>query len=189
MCGRYQFLDDERFIEAKKLKQEIKKKYTSIPFDSGEIFPGQYAPIIKEGKESPEMFMYEWGIKPTGFKTSLINARSESVKTKPSFAEAYKNNRIIVPATGFYEWSRDKKKYLFFDEDIKLLYMAGIAASKSGRGYFAIITTQADETVSKVHDRMPLLLDKHDVVSWLSQTMSADSLLSKNPARLIIEEA
>ena len=105
-----------------------------------------------------------------------INARSESIYEKKTFRESFKRRRCIIPINGFYEWKKDEKdKTPFFVSDIKNEYfaLAGIWDE-----YFdieldmkivtiALITCDANEKLSKIHHRMPVVLEKKDFSKWL----------------------
>ena len=105
-----------------------------------------------------------------------INARSESIYEKKTFRESFKQRRCIIPINGFYEWQKDEKdKTPFFVSDIKNDYfaLAGIWDE-----YFdiqlnmkivtiALITCDANEKLSKIHHRMPVVLEKKDFSKWL----------------------
>src|SRR5271165_1933821 len=96
----------------------------------------------------------------------MINARSETVATKPSFRDALKSRRCLVPADGFYEWrksSESKQPFHFGMKDDSMLAFAGIWDRwKSPTGQLlescSILTTVPNELLSDVHDRMPEIL-------------------------------
>jgi putative SOS response-associated peptidase YedK len=105
-----------------------------------------------------------WGFhRPSGVQ---INARSET-------AERLLKRPVIVPADGFYEWKGEKKDrhpVWFRPKSGKLLYMAGLARElPDGRPCFVILTTEASGPVAQLHDRMPVLLDKSRLQTWLEQ--------------------
>ena len=121
-----------------------------------------------------------WGITPRIGKEIakpplLINARFETIAEKPSFREAYKFRRCLIPADGFYEWEKtgSKKQPWFFKSQSNLPFaFAGIwekrkEKDESIRNTFAIITTEAVMPVSKIHNRMPVILDKKVYENWL----------------------
>ena len=105
----------------------------------------------------------------------LINARSETAHRLPAFSDAFWNRRCVVPADGFLEWAgpkNDRRPLWFRRPDKGLLAFAGLyqdqmteAGSVSRR--FTILTTQPNELVSEVHDRMPVILDAAAIDRWL----------------------
>lgn len=139
----------------------------------------------------------KWGFIPSWAKDEkigykMINSRSETVFEKPSFKSAIKNSRCLIPATGFYEWDEKKNAHLFQLEGDKYFAMAGIYSLwKNPQGEIlptcSIITTEANSVVKKVHERMPVIIDKENEDFW----MEADdlelisSLMNENSLRLI----
>jgi len=143
-------------------------------FRSGEIFPGNVAPVLAAEREARFML---WGfpnLMPG--KRPLINARSETAAVKRTFSDAMASRRCLVPASGYYEWKtigkKHKEKYEFTLPDRETMYMAGIY---SREGQFAILTRAASPSTSKIHDRMPVILPKILSDVWLSE--SADVIL------------
>jgi len=118
-----------------------------------------------------------WGFVPgwaaeLGKMPAPINARSDGVATKPTFRHAFKRRRCIIPAEGFYEWRREgKTKQPFHIAAGETFPIAGIwdRWERDGKTLesFAVVTTDANELVSKIHDRMPVILDDADVETWL----------------------
>ena len=105
----------------------------------------------------------------------MINARSESVADKPSFRSSFKHHRILIPANGFYEWKKDgkvKTPYYIRLKSKACFGFAGLASywiSPAGDQVCTscIITTNANELLQPVHDRMPVIIRKEDVNNWL----------------------
>jgi putative SOS response-associated peptidase YedK len=106
----------------------------------------------------------------------LINARLETIAEKPSFREAYRFRRCLVPAHGFYEWEKaeaKKQPWFFKVQSERPVAFAGIWEARkekdeSIRNTFAIITTEAVVPVSKIHNRMPLILNHKAYDIWLN---------------------
>jgi putative SOS response-associated peptidase YedK len=124
-----------------------------------------------------------WGLVPPFFKnplenTGFINARCESIDRKPSFKNAFKYRRCIIPASGFYEWENlgaKKQPWYFFPakEDESHLCFAGLWEVWHGPdgeqlNSCAIITTKADNIVGKIHQRMPVILKHQNILEWLN---------------------
>ena len=112
-----------------------------------------------------------WGIKPAWAKQLLINARAESVDTKPTFSEQYRNCRCLVPMSFWYESEHDpvtKKitaRYRLKPMDDRPLFMAGIYYPQDS-GRIVSITTKPNKQISAVKDRMPLIFSD-DMDAWL----------------------
>jgi putative SOS response-associated peptidase YedK len=105
----------------------------------------------------------------------MINARSETAATKPAFRDALKLRRCLIPADGFYEWSRmgkAKQPYCFEVDEGELFAFAGIwdrwkDASGKAVETCSILTTTPNAVTSSVHDRMPVILDPDNYDLWL----------------------
>lgn len=111
---------------------------------------------------------------------NCINARSETVNVKPSFREPFKHRRCVIPADGFFEWQREgktKKPYRFVLKNGEPLALAGLWdewVSPFGQTVksFCVITTEPNDLMAQIHDRMPVILSPEQEDEWLH---------SKNP--------
>jgi putative SOS response-associated peptidase YedK len=165
------------------------------------IAPGQRAPVVAEDGRGRRMGLLQWGLVPAWKeepRAGLINARAESVATKPSFREAFARRRCLVPADGFYEWRRETdtgRKTPFWIHPLgdPLLTFAGIWESWTRTGVeplhtFAILTTSANEDVRHVHDRMPVIVRDEDRARWMDRATAVSSLnpiLAPAPGRTL----
>jgi putative SOS response-associated peptidase YedK len=142
----------------------------------------------------PELI--SWGFPNFKNKGVIINARAETAQEKPMFRESLLMRRCAVPSTGFFEWKHDasKQKYLFRLPQETMLYMAGFynqVADSSGIPVpaFVILTTAANDSVSPLHNRMPLILDKETSEKWLYDRDAAlQILLRPCAARLLVQK-
>jgi putative SOS response-associated peptidase YedK len=133
--------------------------------------------------EDRELLPAKWGLVQFGSKDgkragAQINARAETVASRPAYRNAWGGRRrCIVPADGFYEWTgpKDARKPLWFDRpDGGLLLFAGLyeswqPAPGTWERTFTIITTRANEVMAPVHDRMPVILNNEAAEEWLFQ--------------------
>ena len=119
-----------------------------------------------------------WGF-PGKDKSLVINARAESALVKPMFSSSLQNRRCILPASCFYEWDSEKNKYTFKDSDKNVIYLAGFWNMIDDVMRFVVLTTAANESMIKVHDRMPLMMDINDVEPWIFNDKDAEKLLTK----------
>lgn len=144
------------------------------------IAPGQNILGARQAPGGREMTCLKWGLIPAWAKdpaigAKLINARSETVTDKPSFREAFKRRRCIIPADGFYEWQRTasgKLPFFFHMRDDRPFGFAGLWDRWKGEGgevieSCSILTTEANEILRPVHDRMPVILHPADYTLWL----------------------
>ena len=165
------------------------------------IAPTQEHPIIIS--QSPnQMIMMRWGLVPFWAKDSkignrLINARAETVATKPAFRTSLKRKRCLVPATGFYEWKRlgkGKVPYYAHLKDDSIFAFAGlydswVSPEGSRLMTFTITTTTPNAMMGRIHNRMPVMLNQSDEDLWLRKDPLPDSDLNRifksYPARSI----
>lgn len=123
-----------------------------------------------------------WGLIPSWSKdpsigARMINARAETVDEKPSFRAAFKRRRCIIPASGFYEWQKTngaKQPYYITSATGDILGFAGLWEGWSGPDgeeleSCTILTTDPNEAVSKLHNRMPVILATEDYDEWLGK--------------------
>jgi len=149
--------------------------------DHYNISPTSLVPVIRQSPEGLLVAdLLKWGLIPHWAKdpsigTKLNNARGETVSEKPSFRDAFKRRRCIVPASGFYEWKAEpgrKQPYYIHLKSDEPLAMAGLWESwrDSSGGIvrtFCIITTAANALMESIHDRMPVILGSEDFSRWL----------------------
>lgn len=176
MCGRFTLrASPAELVEIFRLlrEPEIPPRYN--------IAPTQPVAAVREADGGRELAMLRWGLVPAWAKdpaigSRMINARGESVATKPSFRSAFKHRRCLIPADGFYEWQktggRGKQPYLIGVEGSRPFALAGLWERwEKGEGEplesCTIITTTANDLLADLHDRMPVILDEEDYDRWL----------------------
>ena len=185
MCGRFaQRSDPKRLAREFKVAEvpEVGARYN--------IAPTQEILGVTESADAREMKFFKWGLIPSWAKDTamgarLINARSETVEEKPAFREAFKKRRCIIPADGFYEWQRTegrKQPFFFRMKDESPFGFAGLWERWQGAGGEAIesctiLTTEANEVLRPVHDRMPVILHSDDYELWLDEDVRKRELL------------
>lgn len=186
MCGRFVFTPGlsgnfrKRFSVENQLSLE----------DRYNIAPGQLVPVVTRKSPNRAENM-KWGLIPFWAKDPrigyrLINARSETVAAKPSFRKAFRIQRCLVPANGFYEWKQTdgKTPYYIHLKDNGLFAFAGIFdVWKDAEGYevktFTILTTSPNSLVASIHSRMPAMLKEPDEEVWLDPSV-------QEPNRLLV---
>ena len=177
MCGRYSliFIDD--------LGNRFRVFNPMIGLRSRfNIAPGSEMPVVVH-EEKNELVMMKWGLVPHGTRDLYaakrpINARAETLSEKHSFQELLKNQRCLVPASGFFEWKKEgKKKIPFYIHlpKIPLFAFAGLYDQHAGPDgnllfSYTIITTEPNALIPKIHDRMPSILVPEYEDRWLSKT-------------------
>ena len=106
------------------------------------------------------------------------------------FSDSLRDRRIILPASGFYEWSHDEKKtkYLFTIGGEKLIYLCGVYKIVDGKHRFAILTRAANATMIETHNRMPIIIRKEHVRTYLTDAAAAIRLIG-NASPILMREA
>lgn len=181
MCGRY-YIDSDMADEIEKVVHDIDQRIRQEHF-AGDIFPTNVAPIIEKSEYGLKLDICKWGYPLSQGKNLVINARAESVMDKPSFQNGILYHRILIPASGFYEWNRSKEKNTFSRYDVPALYMAGFCDWFENERRFVIMTTAANESMIKVHDRMPLILEKEQLEDWFDDR-KMERILHQVPVQL-----
>lgn len=191
MCGRFSLTANEAELNLRFELEGGEAPY--VPRYNGA--PTQLMAVITS--ENPHRLSYHrWGLIPPWAKdisigNKMINARAETITEKASFRTPLFSKRCLVPADGFYEWQQDtgKQPYRIFVKSSALFAMAGLWERwKSPAGEvvdsFNIITTEANEFMKPIHNRMPVILKREDEKTWLGSKDSAEilSLLRPYPA-------
>lgn len=199
MCGRYVLVSPtSSLVEAFSITElpNLMPRYNITPT----------TPVLVLVDEKRHVRHMRWGLIPSWVKdpndfTLLINARSETVATKPSFRNAFRRRRCIVPADGFYEWlRRDGQKQPFFlsRADGAMMAMAAIWEVWMGPDgeemeSVALLTTAANDDLAPIHDRMPVILEATCYDRWLStpetQTDALTDLFDPAPAGTLTRQA
>ncbi len=180
MCGRF----------ARRSTREVLADWFGVdledlpPFDpSYNVAPQSVQPVVRLGRDTGdrEFALMRWGIVPFWAKDAkigytTINARAEEVAAKPAFREALRKRRCLVPADAFYEWERsdpkDRHPFAIALANDEPYAFAGLWESWQPREgepleTFTILTTDANEAVEPIHNRMPVILDPKDYDRWL----------------------
>lgn len=194
MCGRFSQAD----LAA--LDREIFKllEVVSVPARYN-VAPGQPAAVIRDTGAGRRLELLRWGLIPSwahdpkiGFRT--INARRESLATKPAFRDAFRYRRCLVPVDGFYEWRKTphgKEPYFVRSQSGEPLLLAGLwdrwlSHDEGPVETFTIITTPPNALIAPLHDRMPAILRPEVWDRWLDpaeqQVARLEPLLEPFPA-------
>ncbi len=150
------------------------------------IAPTQFIAAIRNSDENqPELAMFRWGLVPFWAKdpsigARMINARAETVAEKPSFRSAYRKRRCLILADGFYEWHKTtdgKTPYLISLASGSSFAFAGLwerwdsKDSDETLQTTTILTTAANDFMSQLHHRMPVVLQPENAGRWLQGDM------------------
>ncbi|MEO1128723.1 MAG: SOS response-associated peptidase [Planctomycetota bacterium] len=147
------------------------------------IAPSQAAPVLRLARDGAlSMDALRWGLVPpwgTPSTRAPINARCETVSTKPMFREAFSRRRCVVPATGFYEWQgarAPKMPWYIHPFDGQGFLFAGLWET-GGDGTFTIVTTEANDALRDLHERMPVVLQPAQAERWLDPKTDREEVL------------
>jgi putative SOS response-associated peptidase YedK len=200
MCGRYRL---------SRRKQIIEEYFGSAPWDDDwnprfNVAPTQQIPVVRQHPKETvrQLSLMKWGLIPHWAKdgsiaASTINAKSETAAERPAVRDPFKFRRCLIPADGFYEWSRTgktKQPFCFEVDEGELFAFAGLWDGwKNAKGQWiktcSILTTTPNAVTSAIHDRMPVILHPDDYDLWLDPGMNdvqaVSDLLKPYDARLM----
>lgn len=185
MCGRYAYFNDLELKEIIKIADGVSKDPDVHKMKTGEIRPTDIAPVLVQSDGIIIPRLYSWGFPGFNGKGVIINARLETVSQKLMFRSALDEGRCVIPSTGFYEWDSKKQKHLLRLPDSPMLYMAGISRLFEGRNRFVILTGPSNASMSEIHERLPLILSKHQIRDWLSDREAVTAILAQESPILI----
>ncbi|WLT31135.1 SOS response-associated peptidase [Geothrix sp. PMB-07] len=197
MCGRYTFE-----IDAPTLQQAFGLVPTGFSIKGGHnIGPGRYIIFVRPESGQRVADVAYWGLIPGWVKdpnefSKPINARAETIEEKPSFRTAFKRKRVIIPASGFYEWKAEgkaKRPFYIHPTEEPFFAFAGLMEDWQGPNgevmiSACIITTDPNELMAGIHNRMPVILPRSAWDLWLdpaSQTREVKPLLVPYPQQLM----
>lgn len=175
MCGRYTLRTNTADFAA--VLEVVRGMFDNPP--AYNIAPTQMVVCVRDSDER-EFFRAKWGLIPSWAKdhkigSSCINARSETIDTKPAFRSAFKKRRCIVLADGFYEWRKPDKQPFYISLKSGPMFFAGVWETwKSPEGPIescSICTTEANEFMAPLHDRMPVILGREVIDHWLDPSI------------------
>lgn len=195
MCGRYLFMSP---LEA--VQRMFKFDQMTNLGPNYNVAPTHEMPIVRRKKvdRGNELAIARWGLIPHWAKDlkiaySTINARSETAANKPAFRDAFKTRRCLVVADGFFEWQRDgkdKTPYLIRLKGSGPFAFAGLWSTWSpSEGEeltsYTIMTTEPNEMMAEIHNRMPVILGVNDHDRWLDLDADPVDVLKPCPADLL----
>lgn len=191
MCGRFTSNAKPEQIEKEFKVGKLNPKIFKPRYN---IAPTQMIPAVLETDGERIVNELRWGLIPRWAKdesigNKLINARAETLAEKPSFKNAFRARRCIIPASGFYEWqgrgTGAKQPFYFYLKEREVFGFAGLYEEwldkESGEllETCTIITTEANKVLEPVHDRMPVILKAKDYEQWLDEKEKDTDKLQK----------
>jgi putative SOS response-associated peptidase YedK len=185
VCGRYVSVSSPALLAERLHVDEVRVDDADASPDYN-VTPRAEVPIVAETKEHRRVLdRVRWGLVPSWAKDlsvgdRLINARSEALASKPAYRRAFERHRCLMPADGFYEWRalpgrKQKQPYFIARADREPMVFAGLYENWRDRSdpdapwvrSCAIVTTDANEKLAPIHDRMPVVLPESAWSEWL----------------------
>lgn len=184
MCGRYTLTADQEALQV-----ALGVEGLVHPGPRYNIAPTQEVPAVVAPEGSPRGATLRWGLVPFWAKdpsigNRMINARSETAAEKPSFRTPFRRSRCLIPADGFFEWRKEeggKVPFWIHMEDQEPFTMAGLWdrwKEPDGKELFTftILTTEPNEFLRPIHDRMPVILARDERERWLDPGAPVEEL-------------
>ena len=181
MCCRYYVESTPYFLELGELAKINTMKNKSLKHDgtvviSGEISPGNQVPVIASNKAGKRTaFLMFWGLKARTGKL-IVNARSETAAEKLMFRDSWASHRCIIPASWYFEWDhimaadgtkKTGSKYAIQPVGMDKVFLCGIYRMENDCPHFAVLTREPGDSISFIHDRMPLILPENLIGEWI----------------------
>lgn len=179
MCGRYSLsANAQALVDIFEIERLLFDPAQLRPRFN--IVPSQAVPIVRMTDSGRELLLARWGLVPhwsrePTTKYSTINARAETVAEKPTYREAFRHKRCLIPATGFYEWRREgdtKVPHHIRMQGAEVFALAGLwdRWEREGEGFdsCSIVVTAASPAMQRIHERMPVILNQAQYNSWLN---------------------
>ena len=200
MCCRYWFDESPElrpFVEEMNRSPLVEKFVeTGSITAQGEVRPTNVVPVIASNRRGEKaVYPMKWGFSG---RTLLVNARSETAATKPTFSDAWKSHRCIVPASCYFEWEhlvsddgrrKTGPKYLIRPKDSAVTWMCGLYRIEQGLPVFVILTREPGKEIRFIHDRMPLILPEQYVREWIKPEARPEELVTEAQTEMYFEKA
>ena len=185
MCGRFTITHPNEALAA--LFDAVQGNDLP-PVPNYNVCPTNTVAVVTSDSGVRRLRAMRWGFLPYWYKAPndgplIINARSDTVATKPAFREAIRSRRCIVPASGFYEWNEGEKgarlPWYFTRLDGEPIALAGVWQHWGEMDTVAIVSTEAGPGMGEIHHREPVVLEKSDWPLWLGEGGHGAAVLMK----------
>ncbi|MDW7738802.1 MAG: SOS response-associated peptidase [Bacillota bacterium] len=187
MCGRFALATEKHILDLlyeleARSDLELQPRYNIAPTQE------TLALRLSPNDNKRELVSLKWGLVPfwaddKSIGSRMINARSETVAEKPSFRDAFRKRRLLVPASGFYEWKKEdggKQPYFITQKDKHPFSFAGLwerwDKGDSPLETFTILTTEPNSLLAELHNRMPVIIPEKDYARWLDPSAGVETL-------------
>lgn len=209
MCTRF-YVEPAQFAplitRAQKLElaNTIMVKLGKPLFMSGELHPTDVAAVLAPNKDGRiAVFPMLWGFSHEATDATIVNCRLETASQKEMWKDSWFRRRCVIPSSWYFEWehfrSPDGKKkkvgdkYLIQPKDSHTTLLAGLYRIEERNGVncpvFAVITRDATEELRSIHDRMPVILSREDVESWIKPNGNPAEICKRALTEVVMEKA
>ena len=205
MCTRYALEKD--LPELKEIIDAVSRSLLSQKFvdtharpiiTDGEVRPTDIVPVIApNAKGVKSVFPMQWGFLAQDNKRTLFNARVETASQKPTFRDAWKSHRCIIPASYYFEWEHFKSpdgkvktgnKYAIQPSGCTVTWLCGLYRIEDGYPVFVVLTKEPTVELGRIHDRMPLMLPKDRIDAWIDPASTPEELLPYALSDMVVEK-
>ena len=205
MCTRYALEKD--LPELKEIIDAVSRSLLSQKFvdtharpiiTDGEVRPTDIVPVIApNAKGVKSVFPMQWGFLAQDNKRTLFNARVETAGQKPTFRDAWKSHRCIIPASYYFEWEHFKSpdgkvktgnKYAIQPSGCTVTWLCGLYRIEDGYPVFVVLTKEPTVELGRIHDRMPLMLPKDRIDAWIDPASTPEELLPYALSDMVVEK-
>lgn len=206
MCTRYALEKD--LPELKDITEAVMRSALASKFiathgrpiiTSGVVRPTDIVPVIApNSKGLKTVFPMQWGFLAKDNKRSLFNARVETAAVKPTFKDAWQSRRCIVPASYYFEWQHFKSadgktktgdKFAIQPAGYTVTWLCGLYRMENGYPVFVILTKEPTAELSRIHDRMPLILPEEKIDEWITPSSDPADIIPYALTDMIMEKS
>ena len=203
MCTRFYVEPDTE--EIREIVADVQRSLLAQKFikagnailTSGEIRPTNVVPVIAPNRYGKlTAYPMKWGFQNPG-RSLLINARTETAATKPTFKESWEKRRCVIPASWYFEWehlignSGQKKtgdKYMVQPKGSSMTWLCGLYRMEDELPVFTVLTREPVGELKRIHDRMPLILPKEHIEEWIRPETKPEELLPYALTDMVFEK-
>ena len=205
MCTRYALEKDlpelKEIIDAvlhSLLAEKFIDSHAKPIIIDGEVRPTDIVPVIApNSKGRRSVFPMQWGFLAKDNKRTLFNARVETAGEKQTFKEAWESHRCIIPASCYFEWQHLKSpdgrivtggKYAIQPAGCTATWLCGLYRMENGYPVFVVLTKEPTVELSKIHDRMPIMLPADKIEEWIDPSADPTEVLRYALSDMIIDK-
>ena len=174
--------------------QKLPKPLTT----EGEVFPDALVPVLASNKAGEKtVFPMLWGYHVPGIARTIANARVETASEKASFKDGWAAHRCVIPASWYYEWQRTLSpsgkpktgdKYAIMPREGTLTWLCGLYRMEEEYPHFVVLTREPGQSISFIHDRMPLILPEREIDNWIDPNQNPHMLIEAALTDMVFEK-